>query len=308
MRKRIDDRSEKMGKMSHSAIRFAKAHACGNDFLVVERDAGGLAGDAVQGDEDARALAVALCARNTGVGADGVEYLVWTGERSGSIRLYNADGSIAEISGNGTRCAAAWMAHVKGALAGETIVLATDAGVRECRLISSDGEGRYEISTRMGVPTATPRTVYLDEEGVAVEGIAVSTGNPHFVIFVEDESFRAQGLDWQKLGRAICFHPDFAEQTNVEFVHVRSAEEIAIRIFERGVGPTSSSGTGTCASSAAAIVARGCAARLRVEAPGGAQITEWRGGADEMLLTGPAVIIARGEALLPAPVPAKAHA
>ncbi len=280
-------------------IAFAKAHACGNDFLVVERDAG-------QDPGQDRALAVALCARTTGVGADGVEYLAWTGERAGRIRLYNADGSIAEISGNGTRCVAAWMAHVRGAQPGETLVLATDAGPRACRLTARPAEGEYEIASRMGVPRLCPRTVFLDEEAIAAEGVVVSTGNPHFVLFVEDESFRAFGLDWRELGRAICLHPDFPEQTNVEFVHLRSSGEIAIRIFERGVGPTSSSGTGTCASSAAAIAVRGCAAQLIVEAPGGVQRTEWQGGEDEMLLTGPASIIAHGEALISGPAKARA--
>jgi diaminopimelate epimerase len=273
-------------------IRFTKAHACGNDFLVVESAAA---------DEQKRALAMELCARNTGVGADGVEYLIWTGERSGSIRLFNADGSIAEISGNGTRCVAAYMAHEKSAAPGETIVLATDAGPRECRLIAQTGPGAYEIATRMGVPVVAPQTVYLEEEKISVEGVAVSTGNPHFVIFMEDESFRAHGLAWQELGRAICFHTDFPQQTNVEFVHIRSPHEIAIRIFERGVGPTTSSGTGTCACTAAAIATRGCAARLLVEAPGGVQRTEWHGADDEILLTGPAAIIATGEAFFAAP-------
>jgi diaminopimelate epimerase len=272
-------------------VRFTKAHACGNDFLIVE-DEGSF--------EDARALAIALCARTTGVGADGVEYLGWTGERSGSIRLYNADGSIAEISGNGTRCVAAYMARAKAAEAGETFVLATDAGSRECRIIATPSDGTYEIASRMGVPQVSLRTVVLDEEGIAVEGVMVSTGNPHFVIFAEDETFTAHGLTWQQLGRAICFHPDFPEQINVEFVYLRSTHEIAIRIFERGVGPTTSSGTGTCATSAAAIATRGCAARLLVEAPGGAQRTEWHGPQEEILLTGPAAIIASGEAFVPA--------
>jgi diaminopimelate epimerase len=275
-------------------IRFTKAHACGNDFLVIEQNA-------VRSDQDARALAIALCARTTGIGADGVEYLTWTGDRSGSIRLYNADGSVAEISGNGTRCVAACMAHARGAEAGDRFVLATDAGPRECLLIAGSGDGAYEIATRMGVPIVAERTVYLDEKGIA--GVVVATGNPHFVIFVEDESFRVYGLDWQQLGRAICFHPGFPNQTNVEFVHVRSAGEIAIRIFERGVGPTSSSGTGTCATSAAAIATRGCSAHLIVAAPGGVQRTEWPGPAEEMLLTGPAAIIAVGEAFLPGLLP-----
>src|SRR5580698_2007491 len=98
--------------------RFAKAHACGNDFLIVE----------VESESDCDpALSVKLCSRNTGVGADGVEFLMRTGERSGRIRLVNADGSVAEISGNGTRCVAAWMAHQKSIEPGATIELTTDA-------------------------------------------------------------------------------------------------------------------------------------------------------------------------------------
>ena len=118
--------------------RFVKAHACGNDFLIVE------------GECD-REFAIKLCARNTGVGADGVEFLEWTGDREGRIRLVNADGSIAEISGNGTRCVAAWIAHRKNAQAGDFIVLETDAGRRDCRLVRADGH-RFEFAARMGVP------------------------------------------------------------------------------------------------------------------------------------------------------------
>ena len=103
---------------------YAKAHACGNDFLIVQ----GLS----RTDQDERALAVALCARNTGVGADGVEFFAWTGEHAGTIRLRNADGGVAEISGNGTRCVAAWMAHTRDAEPGTVFTLSTDAGERRC--------------------------------------------------------------------------------------------------------------------------------------------------------------------------------
>jgi diaminopimelate epimerase len=267
-------------------IQFVKAHACGNDFLVVDV--------AQVGAEKQRELAVSLCARNTGVGADGVEYLEWTGERSGKIRLFNADGSIAEISGNGTRCVAARMAHEKKLGAGDRITLETDAGTRECRIVQADGH-RFQITSRMGVPTVETRNVKL-ADGTMIEGVVVSTGNPHFVIFVQDSAFASHGKSWQKIGEEICFHKDFPEQTNVEFVRVVNANEIEIRIFERGVGPTTSSGTGTCATAAATIAQRGGAARLLVRAPGGEQRVEWHGGDNEILLTGPAALIATGEA------------
>jgi len=261
--------------------RFVKAHACGNDFLVVEGEC----------DHD---LAVRLCARNTGIGADGVEFLEWTGERSGHIQLVNADGSIAEISGNGTRCAAAWMAHQKSVPVGGIIVLETDAGVRESRLVRLDGQ-KFEFAAGMGVPEVEDKQITL-ADGTKVEGVAVSTGNPHFVIFVEDGSFGAYGLGWQDLGREICAHEDFPGQTNVEFVRVIDTNSIEIRIFERGVGPTSSSGTGTCATAAATIAQRRGSRHLVVRAPGGEQQVEWAGEGSEMTLTGPAELICVGEA------------
>jgi diaminopimelate epimerase len=267
-------------------IQFVKAHACGNDFLVV---------DVAQASaEKQRELAVSLCARNTSVGADGVEYLEWTGERSGKIRLFNADGSIAEISGNGTRCVAAWMAHERKLGAGDMVTLETDAGVRECRIVLSE-DHHFQIASRMGVPAVAPRHVKLSD-GTVLDGTVVSTGNPHFVIFVEDSAFALHGKSWQQIGQEICFHPDFPEQTNVEFVRVISTNEIEIRIFERGVGPTTSSGTGTCATATATMARRHGASNLLVRAPGGEQRVEWHGDGTELLLTGPAELIARGEA------------
>ncbi|WP_446745771.1 diaminopimelate epimerase [Silvibacterium acidisoli] len=262
---------------------FAKAHACGNDFLIVE------------GSFD-RELAVRLCERNTGVGADGVEFLGWTGEREGVIRLANADGSIAEISGNGTRCVAAWIAYRKKAVAGDLIRLETDAGMRECTLVKAEGH-RFLFSQGMGVPQVHDGEVCLSD-GSVISGVVVSTGNPHFVIFVEDESFKVKGQSWQEIGKGICFHQDFPEQTNVEFVHILSKDEIEIRIFERGVGPTTSSGTGTCATAAATIARRGASPSLLVRAPGGEQRVEWAGEGMEITLTGPAELIAKGDAWL----------
>jgi diaminopimelate epimerase len=269
-------------------LQYAKAHACGNDFLIVE-----IGTDRMPATQQ-RQLAIALCARTTGVGADGVEFLQWTGERSGRIHLRNADGSLAEISGNGTRCVAAWMAHRKAASAGTVLTIETDAGVRQCTVETRDGV-RMQLISKMGVPVVRQSTVTLDEEGVLVEGAVVLTGNPHFVVRVDDETFRVAGVDWQSIGRAICFHPDFPEQTNVEFLHVREQGEIEIRIFERGVGPTSSSGTGTCATAAAAIALHGCGRLLQVHAPGGSQRVHWPADDEEIELTGPAVLIATGQ-------------
>jgi diaminopimelate epimerase len=270
-------------------IPFAKAHACGNDFLIVTEDAAA--------KRDWAELTRRLCARNTGVGADGIEFFAWTGSKSGRIRLHNADGSIAEISGNGTRCVAAWMSSMIGAKPGDDLRIETDAGMRVCRIndVETDGGYSVEVTTGMGIPSAARKVVTLAEGGF-VEGVAVSTGNPHFVIVVENAEFSVGGTGWQEIGAQVCIHSDFSHQTNVEFVLIKSPEEIEIRIFERGVGPTSSSGTGTSACATAAIAFHGCASALRVVAPGGAQTVTWRGQGTELELTGPATLIARGEA------------
>ena len=272
-------------------IPFSKAHACGNDFLVVTESAAA--------GHDWAELTRALCARNTGVGADGVEFFSWTGSKSGRIRLHNADGSIAEISGNGTRCVAAWMSAMIGAKAGDELRIETDAGLRICRInrVSTDAGYSVDVTTGMGIPSARPKTVKL-AHGRLVEGIAVSTGNPHFVIVVDTAEFSVADESWEKVGAEICAHPDFPNQTNVEFVRILSRSEIEIRIFERGVGPTTSSGTGTSASATAAIAFHGCTSPLRVVAPGGAQSVSWNGAGAELELTGPATLIARGEAWL----------
>jgi diaminopimelate epimerase len=271
-------------------IPFAKAHACGNDFLIVTEDSAA--------KRDWAELTRQLCARNTGVGADGIEFFAWTGSTSGRVRLHNADGSIAEISGNGTRCVAAWMSAMIGAKAGDELRIETDAGLRICRINSvvlADGGCSIEVTTGMGIPSAARKIVTL-ADGRAVEGIAVSTGNPHFAIVVENTDFSVAGDAWQTVGAEICTHADFLHQTNVEFLRIVSPEQIEIRIFERGVGPTTSSGTGTSASATAAIAFHACKSPLRVVSPGGAQTVSWRGFGTELELTGPATLIARGEA------------
>ncbi|HTV81720.1 MAG TPA: diaminopimelate epimerase [Acidobacteriaceae bacterium] len=264
-------------------MRFAKVQACGNDFLIVE------------GSCDPQ-LAKKLCERHIGIGADGVEFLERTGSRAGRIRLANADGSIAEISGNGTRCAAAWVAHTEGAGPGQEITLDTDAGPRICRIVEAAGS-HFLIAAGMGVPQIEPAQVTLADKTL-VRGIYVSMGNPHFVLIVDDDNFRAHSRGWNELGREICFHRQFPQQINVLFLRMIRADEIEIRIFERGVGPTTSSGTGTCSCAAAVIAHCGGKSPLTVHAPGGTQRVEWAGPDTEMILTGPANLIAAGETLL----------
>jgi diaminopimelate epimerase len=277
-------------------ISFAKAHACGNDFLIITEEA-------AEGYDKAE-LAQRLCARNTSIGADGIEFFEWTGEASGRIKLHNADGSVAEISGNGTRCVAAWMAEEIGSQAGETLTIETDAGVRTC-IIEEFREREHDgptvlITTDMDVPEFEEQTVELTD-GTEIEGVYVSMGNPHFVILLNGPDFNLGERSWVEVGEEICFHPDFPEQTNVEFVRILGSQsglldQVEIRIFERGVGPTTSSGTGTSATATAMIGVYEASSPLEVIASGGAQTVEWAGEGENLFLTGPATLIARGEA------------
>ena len=298
-------------------IPFVKAHACGNDFLIVNEDD-------VRG-VDKTLLTQRLCERNTGIGADGVEFFEWTGDFSGRIRLHNADGSVAEISGNGTRCVAAWMAEERNASADDEFSIETDAGARLCTIQefhdSDSGGPTVMITTDMGEPEFEKRTVELSD-GTVIDGVYVSMGNPHFVIVLPrsdsdllrggqplDVSERALAMldfsigerSWDDVGEEICHHPDFPVQTNVEFVHILGSvsdpiHEVVIRIFERGVGPTSSSGTGTCAAATAMIGVYSASSEIDVVAPGGMQNVRWSGPGAELFLTGPATLIAKGKA------------
>ncbi len=264
-------------------MKFVKAHACGNDFLIVEEAAA---------QRRHAELAKRLCARNTGMGADGIEFLDRRADDSFFLRLFNADGSEAELSGNGTRCVAAWLAHSEGL--GE-VALGTHGGVRTCKVISSESN-IFHIESGMGVPRIMQRAIELQGVGV-VEGAMVNVGNPHFVLFVETPDFSAHGLTWQVLGEKIATSPLFPHGTNVEFVRIESQDEIWFRIYERGCGPTTSSGTGTCASSTAAIALRGCSRTLTAVAEGGAQRVVWPANDQQMMLTGPAEIVCTGEVL-----------
>ncbi len=277
-------------------IPFTKAQACGNDFLIVTEEAAPeVATTGVA--EDRAVLTRRLCARTTGVGADGIEFFAWTGPKAGRVRLHNADGSVAEISGNGTRCVAAWMAEALGSKVGDELAITTDAGLRLCRVeaVSRENGFAVQVTTGMGVPSVARRTVML-ADGVSIAGAEISTGNPHFVIAVDHAEFAVAGKSWQQVGAEICVHRDFPRQTNVEFVRIVGERAIEIRIFERGVGPTSSSGTGSSAAATAALALYGCLSPLTVTAPGGAQTVAWSGPGSELYLTGSAALVARGEA------------
>lgn len=264
-------------------IRFVKAQARGNDFLVIEEPL-------AQGQH--AQMARTLCARHTGVGADGIEFVDRRADGSLFLRLFNADGSEAELSGNGTRCVAAWLAESEGL---QEVALGTHGGLRRCRVVRDEGVEVW-VETGMGVPRVMQRRIRLEGSDREIAGVMVNVGNPHFVIFPEHDDFSVHGMSWQDLGAKISVDPVFRFGTNVEFVCVLEDARIEFRIFERGCGPTESSGTGTCASAAAAMVLRGTARELTAVAPGGEQQVVWPANNLEMMLTGPAAIVCVGEA------------
>lgn len=255
------------------SIPFVKATACGNDFLII---------DNAHTPADAPGFTRHICDRHNGVGADGVEWVLPAGDADLAIRLINADGSAAEISGNGTRCVAAWFCAENQR---DAVVIRTDAGLKTCELMARVGQ-TFEFRTSMGQP------VILGEREVEVggnvyRGMEVSMGNPHFVIFVDEFE-----PGWQGAAGALSVHHDFPQGTNVELVRVVNDHAIEVRFCERGVGETMSSGTGSSAAAAASIHCGRTTSPVGVEAPGGTQTVEWQG---ELRLYGPATILCRGE-------------
>jgi diaminopimelate epimerase len=259
-----------------AVIPFVKASACGNDFLIIY---GG------EAPKDLAAVSKRLCDRHQGIGADGVEWLSPAADADVSARLVNADGSEAEISGNGTRCVAAYLCAER---AKEKVVIRTGAGLKTCTLTSRN-ETQYEFETSMGEPQVGAELA-ITLASREIRGIPVSMGNPHYVIFVEEF---APG--WQRDAAELGRHPNFKQGINIELVTIEDRRNISARFFERGVGETQSSGTGSCAAAVAAIAAGKAESPLRVHTPGGAQTVRWQG---DVFLRGPAQLICRGEFFL----------
>jgi diaminopimelate epimerase len=257
----------------HVVIPFVKANACGNDFLIV---------DGTFAPADISAVTRRLCDRHSGVGADGVEWLFPADDADIEARLINSDGSEAEISGNGTRCVAAYLcSHAER----NQVVVRTGAGPKLCRLTSHRASA-YEFETAMGEPKVESE-ITLRVGSREVPGVPVSMGNPHFVIFVKEFE-----NGWQSQAAELQQHPHFTQGVNVEFVLARDHQNIDVRFFERGAGETQSSGTGSCAAAVAAITAKKAESPLHVHAPGGTQTVRWD---QQVHLRGVAELVCRGE-------------
>jgi diaminopimelate epimerase len=253
-------------------IPFEKWHGLGNDYLLVERDA-------LAAPLDAEVVR-RLCDYHFGVGSDGVLEVVEVQGRRAEILIWNPDGSMAELSGNGTRIAARWLARRTGA---DEVAIAV--GTRE---VIARMRGNKEVDMDMGLVEVSP-IEHLDVDGLALEFTPVSVGNPHAVIARDPE--RAEVL---RLGPLVENHPRFPERTNVQLMRVDSRAETTAGVWERGAGETLSSGTSACAVAGAAVANGWCDSPVIVHLRGGDLLVSF----DESMearLTGTAEQICTGE-------------
>lgn len=265
-------------------MQVVKMHGLGNDFLLCTPEM-------VEPLVITSSLVQKLCDRHFGIGADGVIEVLPSEVADVRMRIWNADGSEAEMCGNGIRCLAKFVFE-RGIVRKNPLRVETKAGIIVPRVVQENGRVRH-ITVDMGEPAFTPSAIPVNIEGGDTLSIAVrvgdrefvatgvSMGNPHAVIFEIPEN-------WEYYGSLIEHHPLFPHRTNVEFVKVVSPQEIVVMVWERGAGATLACGTGACAAVAAGVV-RGVLQRdVRVQLPGGALHVVWNAEDNHMYLEGPA--------------------
>jgi diaminopimelate epimerase len=281
------------------SVRFIKFHGYGNDYLVIE--AGALAAEVTNLNRFAREI----CDRHYGAGADGIAVIdrVESDDADFSVRIFNPDGSEAGLSGNGTRCAASYL-YYRQLWSTSELRLITKSGVKRYFLRDRIGAGNYLFDSELGQPRLDSQSIPMITEAplqqvvgypLVVDGetfnvTALEMGNPNCAIFVED--FKA--LDWRRVGKAIENHQQFPERTNVEFIRVLDRERIDLRIWERGVGETTASGTCSCAAAVASMINGFTDRQVEVQTPGGTVNVRWQDDG-EVVLTGIAEVVYHGE-------------
>lgn len=275
-------------------MNFTKMHGLGNDFIVV-------AGESRLPD-DASAKAIACCNRFFGVGADGLVFILPSEIADFQMRIINSDGSEAEQCGNAIRCVAKYVYDNGLTDKTELTIETIGESVQPVWLSVDNGQVRT-VRVDMGEPIlnglAVPTTIdadpvvghSLEADGTEFRFTAVSMGNPHCVIPVDD----APGVDLQRFGPLIERHALFPNRINVEFVTVRSRTHIDMRVWERGAGPTLACGTGACATVVAAVLEGKADRRAVVSLKGGDLSIEWSETDNRVYMTGPAEIVYRGE-------------
>jgi diaminopimelate epimerase len=261
-------------------IPFTKAHGAKNDFLLTWQS------DAPKGDLPS--IARAICDRHTGVGADGWMLVApaTDSEAEGSIHLYNSDGSLAEISGNGTRCAAAFL--IRHGVTADVVRIRTGAGIKTLRTLGHTGL-LFEFEMNMGRPEILAPRFELHLSTGPRDVTLLDVGNPQCAVPVDNFDF-----DWRKMGADIELHPHFPNRTNVSFILPIDRHRIDVRFYERGAGETMSSGTGSTGAAVAAVARGMTESPVEVLTPAGSLDLRFDG---DVYLTGPAEIVAEGEFL-----------
>ncbi len=261
------------------SIPFTKAHGARNDFLLTWAHEAPASGHA--------SIATAICDRNIGPGADGWMLVTPPAADGGpaTIRLWNSDGSEAEISGNGTRCAAAFL--VDAGLLEVDVPILTGAGLKHLRVLERRDKS-FVFEMNMGSPRVTALEATVPVASGARTGTLLDVGNPQCAVFVDNFAF-----DWRSVGAEIEGHAMFPNRTNVSFVRPVDAHTIDVRFYERGAGVTMSSGTGSTGAAAAAKARGLVSSPVTVLTPAGPLELRWEG--DSILLVGPAEIVVRGE-------------
>lgn len=274
-------------------IKFAKYHALGNDFLVIEAPATKLTMPRLS------KLALAICDRRTGVGADGILYLTKSGECDTEATLFNSDGGWAEKSGNGLRIVGYHLnlknkkkKIVKIKMAGQFHPVRTNRLFKSSAIMSTELD-KPEFET--GLVPIRSRSKFMINAPLKIGGrnfpvTCVSVGNPHTVLFVDNFDF-----DWKTLGAEIEKHRSFPEHTNVEFVKIINRKMLQVSDWERGAGATSSSGTGAAASVCAAVMNGQAERKCEVVFESGSIKINWRESDSRIELTGPVAYIASGK-------------
>jgi diaminopimelate epimerase len=276
-------------------MRFAKYHGTGNDFVMVE--------DLDDELELSEAAIAAICDRHRGVGADGVIRIVRGDGVDFFMDYANADGHAAEMCGNGIRCLAKY-AFDRGLATATELDVATRAGVMHL-LLSVAGGRVEEVTVDMGAPALQRKAIpmagdpegtflgqTIEADGRAFEASAVSMGNPHCVLFL-DEGEDLASMDVPGIGSLVEHFDEFPAGTNVEFVTVRNGS-IHMRVWERGSGETLACGTGACAALVASALAELVGRATEVVVPGGRLRIDWRAD-DHVFMTGPATWVFDGE-------------
>jgi diaminopimelate epimerase len=274
-------------------MEFTKMHGLGNDFVFLDHFS-------VSQDVDYPELAKKLCHRHFGIGGDGLIVILPSKVADAKMRIINSDGSEPEMCGNGIRCFARYV-YDHRVVVHNPMHVETLAGVLTLNLKVQDGEVQG-VRVDMGEPILQADLIPVLGQGEPVVGqtlevdgstflyTAVSMGNPHCVIFVDDY----ETLDFERYGPAIEKHSLFPRKTNVEFIKVDSQRELTMKVWERGAGPTLACGTGACASAVAAVLNRKTERTVTVHLPGGDLLIEW-GPDNHVYMTGPADYLFKGE-------------